>query len=598
MTFITQIGGYNSTVVQQSLIAATNSVSPPAYCNSSGPYHWDFGPGLVWQQPQCVAYFNPEEFSEVTDGGFQVHTNFVHQSYQRVCTNQCVDTATGTCSYNYTLNDPPSPSSIPPGGVEFLNFPSNCSEQVMSYANAYIYGMENVTITVTPFYTTSWGTSGLFDSLSFVDSMGATLGPLFTFTGGTATLKLSDLLNMAGIDLDTSQNLMSGGIGLSNASTGATNSNSQTNWPPYRLTGVSLRFKFVVSNFKTSSPVNFNVTGIGSVLAVAEPGNFVTGRTDRTYWGSLSTSSPPFTASLAFPNEYDYDAMWTERRWQSVKVTVGAEGLIGHLEIFTLLTAIFHAFVASLIAVSITDIIGQVLSTEFAAEKFEDTGTREAVNMLLEKEADHGVPFNLSDLRLRQANGELSEECYEAAIFRLEKEIDDLRTGGQKVRKAAAIMAEELNMKQLLDESGPPPAAVYKLQDASNGDEILLFPGDNVIGRGLGAIKTATVSRKQLCITVDPDSMRAFVKSMRADKAPSVPAIKRTSSGNNSWRALTQKGQSLNLGDTLCLQIKAGAPGTEPTALHVYKLVILEEPSPIVELSFMDKLKQSIGLPV
>ena len=27
---------------------------------------------------------------------------------------------------------------------------------------------------------------------------------------------------------------------------------------------------------------------------------------------------------------------------------------------------------------------------------------------------DHGVPFNFEDLRLRQANGELSDECYEA----------------------------------------------------------------------------------------------------------------------------------------------------------------------------------------
>lgn len=586
MTFLTQIGGYNSTLAQAALVTATNSVSPPAYCNSTGPYHWDYGPGAVWQQPQCVAYMNAEEFTSVSDTGFLVHTNFVHQTYTRSCWNQCVDTPTGTCVYNATLLDPPSVGAVPPGGVDFLNFPSNCSLQVQSYANAYIYGIDNMTISVTPFYTTSWGAQGLFDSIAFYDAKGATMGPAFTFTGGTATLKVTDLFTMAGLNLDTSQNLDSGGLGLSNATTGSTNSNSQTKWPPYRLTGIALRLKFVVSNFKMTSPVNFNVTGAASVVPVAEPGSWVTGRTDLNYWGMVFS-----------PDEFNYDSVWTERRWQSVKVTLGVEGVVGHPDIWTAISAIFHAFVAAMIAVSLTDIAGQVLSTEFAAEKFEDNGTREAMSALLEKEADHGVPFNLEDLRLRQANGELSEECYEAAIFRLEKEIDELRQGGQKVRKAAAIMAEELNMKQLLDESGPPPEAVYKLQ-AADGDEILLFPGDNVIGRGIGQIKTATVSRKQLCITIDPDSRRAFVKSMRADKSPSIPAIKRTSTGQNTWRALSQKGQSLALGDTLCLQIKPGPPGTEPGALHVYKLVILEEPPAVMELSFMDKLKMSLGLPV
>jgi hypothetical protein len=587
VTFVTQIGGYNSSVVQPALLAAVNSVAPPLYCNQSGPYHWDFGPGLVWQQPQCVAYFNAEEFSSVSDTGFQVHTNFVHESYQRNCVNTgCTTSAAQMCTYTTTLLDPPNLNAVPPGGVTFLNFPTNCSEQVFSYANAYIYGVDNVTISVTPYYTTSWGAFGLFDSIQFYDAGGATMGPLFLFTGGTATLKLSDLFTMAGISLD-GQNVLTSGLGLSNATTGGTNTNSQTKWPPYRLTGTALRMKFTVANFKTTSPVNFNVTAAASVVPVNEPGYFVTGRTDLNYMGSTMGQG-----------EYAYDLYWTERRWQSVRVVVGVEGTLGHIDVFTAITAIFHAFVASLIAVTLTDCAGQVLSAEFAAEKFEDNGTREAVNLLLEKEADHGVPFNLSDLRLRQANGELSEECYEAAIFRLEKEIDELRDGGQKVRKAAAIMAEELNMAQLLDESGPPPAAVYKLQDASNGDEILLFPGDNVLGRGIGAIKTATVSRKQLCVTIDPDSMRAFVRSMRADKSPSVPAIKRTASGQKTWRALSQKGQSLALGDTLCLQIKPGAPGQEPGAIHEYVMVTIEAPPLVKELGFFDKLKMQIGMPL
>jgi hypothetical protein len=56
------------------------------------------------------------------------------------------------------------------------------------------------------------------------------------------------------------------------------------------------------------------------------------------------------------------------------------------------------------------------------------------------------VPFNFEDLRLRQANGELSEECYESAIFRLEKEIEELRQGGARVRSAAVIIAEDIGL--------------------------------------------------------------------------------------------------------------------------------------------------------
>jgi hypothetical protein len=49
---------------------------------------------------------------------------------------------------------------------------------------------------------------------------------------------------------------------------------------------------------------------------------------------------------------------------------------------------------------------------------------------------------------------------------------------------------------------------------------------------------------------------------VQAEKAPSLPAIKRSSSQQTNWRVLTQKGQSFSLGDTICMQITpAGACG-------------------------------------
>ena len=116
-----------------------------------------------------------------------------------------------------------------------------------------------------------------------------------------------------------------------------------------------------------------------------------------------------------------------ERRYQGVRVAFVSEGIIGHPDPLTAVNALINCFVIVLVAVAVTDFLGQWLSDEFAAEKFEDDGERAALDMLLEKEADHGVPFNFEDLRLRQANGELSEECYESAIFRLEKDASSIR---------------------------------------------------------------------------------------------------------------------------------------------------------------------------
>jgi len=584
LSVLSSVGGYNSTVQQALLYAAMQSGREPAYCNSSSAVHWDFGPGLEWQSPQCVAHLRSTEFSWATPEALTVHTNFVQQTFRRDCDDLCTLTPAGVCAAGGTLLDPEYDSELGNNySVQLLTFPSNCSTRVTSYANAYIYGAESVSVTLKPVFTTSWGTVGNFSSLSLVDSKGASLGAAYVFTGGVMELQLQDLLDAAGVSLDDG-NANSGGRGLSNVSQYGINTNSATEWPPYRTTGLVLRVRVHVSNFRTTSPVNFNTTAVVSVVPVSVPG---------TWFGAPSSTS--YMGSLLSSQDYLFDSVWTERRWQSVRVEFGVDGVLGRPDAFTALSAIISAFVVAMIAVSLTDVIGQVLSQEFAAEKFEDTGQRTAVETFLMKEADHGVPFNFEDLRLRQANGELSEECYESAIFRLEKEIDELRTGGAKVRNAAALIAEELNMGQLLDESGPPPAPVYKLMEDATGDEILVYPGDNVIGRGLGQIKAATISRKQMCITVDPESVRAFVRSMRADKSPSIPAIKRSGSGQTNWRALSQKGQSLSLGDTICLQIKPAAPGKEPGTISEYRFVPLDAP-PSREPTLIEKMRK-MGLP-
>jgi hypothetical protein len=130
-------------------------------------------------------------------------------------------------------------------------------------------------------------------------------------------------------------------------------------------------------------------------------------------------------------------AVWLERRYQGIRIEFVAEGVIGHPDALKAFNSLLNAFVVVLIAIALTDFTAQYLSDEFASEKYEDDGERAQLDTLLEKEAvsacktllcrsahsiadgappaqDHGVPFNFEDLRLRQANGELSDECYEA----------------------------------------------------------------------------------------------------------------------------------------------------------------------------------------
>lgn len=59
--------------------------------------------------------------------------------------------------------------------------------------------------------------------------------------------------------------------------------------------------------------------------------------------------------------------------------------------------------------------------------------------------ADHGVPFDLDDLRIRMASGQLGES-YETAILRLEKEIEDVAAGKDRLRMAAKTLAARLDM--------------------------------------------------------------------------------------------------------------------------------------------------------
>ena len=123
-------------------------------------------------------------------------------------------------------------------------------------------------------------------------------------------------------------------------------------------------------------------------------------------------------------------------------------------------------------------------------------------------------------------------------------------------------------------------------------DVIFLFPGENVIGRGLGDIKTPTVSRKQACIRIDAaNPERAFINSMRKENAPSYPVIKRgdATGALAIWKKISTKGQSVKVGDTIGLQQKLGALGQPMTAMDEYQLALLTH-AVVEEESWLKKI--------
>jgi hypothetical protein len=164
--------------------------------------------------------------------------------------------------------------------------------------NVYIFEPETVQLTLTPTYTSSWSAGARFDSLTLMSPAGVALGSAYIFED-TMTLSVSDLLDAAGVDLDA-ENKNSGGRGLEDG-TDELNTNSAFNWPTYRTTGVALRAKVRVTNFRAKQPLNFNVTG-EIYVEIASDGAWTSAPVDVDYFGDADVTfdgASVFVARLA-----------------------------------------------------------------------------------------------------------------------------------------------------------------------------------------------------------------------------------------------------------------------------------------------------------
>ena len=284
LTVSTTLDDYNSTDKQYQLSSQMSNFTAPDYCNMSGDVHWDFDEEVVWEYPQCIAYLDLDEFTSVAPDEVWVYTNY----WQRVKTRVCQAAPTTT---NVSLVHPVDTA------VNLIILGQNCSMDTTYYLNAFVFQPDDISFEMKPIWGSSWQSTGTFDQLSLMGSdgevYGGELSANYQFYGSSALgaegavmqITLRDLLGAAGVDLDE-QNKESGGLGLETGfeAIPGSNTNSATDWPTYRNTGVVLRAKLRVANYYTTNPTNFNVSG-QLFVENASPGGWASPPSEINYWG-------------------------------------------------------------------------------------------------------------------------------------------------------------------------------------------------------------------------------------------------------------------------------------------------------------------------
>ena len=285
LTVSTTLDNYNATDKQIQLAFQMGNLTAPDYCNMTSDVHWDFDTETVWFYPQCIAYLDIDEFTSVSPDEVWVYTNF----WQRVKTRVCQQPPSTT---NVSLPDPTDDA------VNLILLGQNCTMDTTYYLNVFTFEPETITLSMKPTWGSSWETTGTFDQLTLMGQNGQVYGGAmsgdYTFWGNSADpsgkegaemfFSLADLLDAAGVDLDA-QNVNSGGKGLETGfEPEGTNSNSATVWPSYRNTGIVLRAKLRVANYRAKQPVNFNITG-ELFVENASPGSWSSPPSEINYWG-------------------------------------------------------------------------------------------------------------------------------------------------------------------------------------------------------------------------------------------------------------------------------------------------------------------------
>ena len=485
--------------------------------------------GQTFADPQCVDHLVAPEFTRVGVPDVWINTHYRQTAVTRTCANA-------------------NNASFTPG--------SDCVLTETAHVDAFIARPELLKLVFYVTVETTFGMRAAPDELvvNFPSGRTTTLKP--ASEGSALELTYGEILELAGIELNTT----------SPSATGA---------------GTGTRRSACRIGLMQQAPARVH-------LHQREPDPRYPS-TRRCARGTVSTTRPPsawaWARRLSTPVPRVPGATCTRTTNPSPRARAGrhqyqSEGDVGEVDLLTTINAVTNAFVLIGMATFVVDFIGQLISSSFYDDKYEDDGER----LILEDIAEHlenpshpAVPFDPKNLRLVNDEDQPGMS-YENAIYDLQSELADVRDQLSLIPEEEADFVEGSAPGRLPDHGFPGLQLVEEFSDqyviafkeANAGADpppaiVPLHPGAQMLGRGCGNVLSKAVSRQQFTMTVVRDKVR--MKALREG-----PGYMRENARDGSGRfdALkATKSVVLTVGDRVCFRLREGKLGGH---LGIYRI--------------------------
>ena len=516
--------------------ARAGNLTGLGYCGGTGNDLVDYvtPSGARYNDPTCVTVMQPSEFTSKDPKSMWINTHLRQRTLTRSCT-----------------------------GATSTNFGTSCVETVNTTVDAYIANVESLGLEFRPYVQTSWGWDEPPDRLIIEYPSGHSTTVYPKQTGQHTLLTVAQLLELASVDLDESSTEAEGTAAV-----------FQAKRAPHRLMGLNLKVRLTCTNLNPWRPFEEVLEAKLSVMK-----SVVTQRngppTQNIYLGGASSGT-----STAAGTPHVHDGTRVERSWSGIYVEFEGAGNVGITDPFTTIIAVTNAFVLIGMATFAVDIVGQLISSRFYDDKFEDDGERavlEGIAAHLQNPAHRDVPFDPKDLRLVNDYDEPGMS-YENAIYNLMTQVREVEDRLSMIPEEEAEFVEGSAPGRPAD--GVPKlmlveemSEMVKIRLKEAGEEIIsaevpLHQGIQMMGRGVGNVISKAVSRQQFTLTVVKDKVR--MKALR--------------DGPGYMREETQRFEPLKAGKAVVL--KAGdrvvfrmRTGKQGGHLGIYRIDAIDEES-------------------
>ena len=491
--------------------------------------------GQTFADPQCVDHLVAPEFTRVGVPDVWINTHYRQTAVTRTCANA-------------------NNASFTPG--------SDCVLTETAHVDAFIARPELLKLVFYVTVETTFGMRAAPDELvvNFPSGRTTTLKP--ASEGSALELTYGEILELAGIELNATSPSATGA--------GAVYLEKRA---PYRLMGSKLRLVFTSTNVNPDPWYPFDTTLRTAVTVMHDQTSERMGMGTEVIYTGSAAGAPGATL-------HTHDESFVTRDWAGTYLEYQSEGDVGEVDLLTTINAVTNAFVLIGMATFVVDFIGQLISSSFYDDKYEDDGER----LILEDIAEHlenpshpAVPFDPKNLRLVNDEDQPGMS-YENAIYDLQSELADVRDQLSLIPEEEADFVEGSAPGRLPDHGFPGLQLVEEFSDqyviafkeANAGAEpppaiVPLHPGAQMLGRGCGNVLSKAVSRQQFTMTVVRDKVR--MKALREG-----PGYMRENARDGSGRfdALkATKSVVLTVGDRVCFRLREGKLGGH---LGIYRI--------------------------